>query len=382
MAQTWDLDGPFDNVGDVTDYAPSFLGWGKYRHEPFPVLYPGNPTGFKADIITAGIITFYLVLVVGFLAILPSFNLNLKTVAAYFMIAVQMLIGATCMISIWEPGWEVGHIKTKMEYAQYSGDEIYADLGLYIGLRGINITLVGDPIVQHDQIIDYNEEFSWVWAQGRIGFGRWSNRFNREFRAAQYQGMPTPILGVAEFFTLDGESIRWGRYYRQSGYFAHMFIWGALSLWLLSNILYAISFPAGFLFTGLTGVSMEIAIFIYGVLLNRQTPKIQFRFHAVDENDPESGWLRTHKGEMFWMVLIVGLLAIGVGFSGFTLLRYKVVEHPLIAETVLEEQKRLFSGVDEKDDDEEEEEESNEKKPSMVMKPLGRQHSKLSNKEN
>lgn len=49
--------------------------------------------------------------------------------------------------------------------------------------------------------------------------------FNREFREAQRRGVPLPILAVAEYFTLDGEGIRWGRLYRQAGYYTHLMLW-------------------------------------------------------------------------------------------------------------------------------------------------------------
>lgn len=35
-----------------------------------------------------------------------------------------------------------------------------------------------------------------------------------DYRRAQNQGTPYPILWVAEYFTLDGEGIRFGRHYR------------------------------------------------------------------------------------------------------------------------------------------------------------------------
>lgn len=75
--------------------------------------------------------------------------------------------------------------------------------------------------------IDYNERFLWggSWFQGRVGFGRYAGTINQEFRAAQYRGMPYPILWIAEYFTLDGEQIRWARKFRQAGWYAHQYLW-------------------------------------------------------------------------------------------------------------------------------------------------------------
>ena len=49
--------------------------------------------------------------------------------------------------------------------------------------------------------------------------------FNREFREGQQKGLPYPILWIAEYFVLDGEGVRWGRHYRQAGYYSHIMMW-------------------------------------------------------------------------------------------------------------------------------------------------------------
>lgn len=52
-----------------------------------------------------------------------------------------------------------------------------------------------------------------------------AGRINREFRAAQWRGLPLPILWISEYFTLDGEDILWGRSYRLAGYYAWIMVW-------------------------------------------------------------------------------------------------------------------------------------------------------------
>ena len=52
-----------------------------------------------------------------------------------------------------------------------------------------------------------------------------AGQINREYREAQLKGAPYPILWIAEYFTLDGEGIRWGRFYRQAGFYSHALIW-------------------------------------------------------------------------------------------------------------------------------------------------------------
>jgi len=62
--------------------------------------------------------------------------------------------------------------------------------------------------------LDYNEHFSWEWGQGRLGFGAYASQISKDFREATLRGVPVPILQVAEYFTFDGEGIRFGRHYR------------------------------------------------------------------------------------------------------------------------------------------------------------------------
>ncbi len=154
-------------------------------------------------------------------------------------------IGAAILASNFGYGWYVGTACVRTQYKAYifpSGipQEIEAEVGLHIGLRGINITLREESVASclgegddhyespfPDEDIDYNERFEWAnpWAQGRVGFGRYAGKLNQEFRAAQYRGMPYPILWIAEYFTLDGEQIRWGRKFRQAGWYAHILLW-------------------------------------------------------------------------------------------------------------------------------------------------------------
>lgn len=69
------------------------------------------------------------------------------------------------------PYWERGQIRSQMPYRFGRNLKIDATIGLNIGLSGINITLIGNPINQHNDTIDFNEYFDWTWSQGKSGFG-------------------------------------------------------------------------------------------------------------------------------------------------------------------------------------------------------------------
>ena len=157
----------------------------------------------------------------------------------------MLFVGAIILVSNFGYEWYTDEACVRTQYKAYVfpvgiHQEIDARVGLHIGLRGFNVTLkemsledcLGEghedterPFPGED--IDYNEQFYWAnpWAQGRLGFGIRSGRVSREFREAQREGKPYPILWIAEYFTLDGEQIRWGRKFRQAGWFAHIFMW-------------------------------------------------------------------------------------------------------------------------------------------------------------
>jgi hypothetical protein len=105
------------------------------------------------------------------------------------------------------------------------------------------------------------------WHQGRVGFGPASSITAQHFRQMLLRGVPKPITDVVEWFTyvcysvilfvfcatslngascasmarsscclpaipflcssLDGERLRWGRWYRIAGFYTSIFLWYA-----------------------------------------------------------------------------------------------------------------------------------------------------------
>lgn len=89
----------------------------------------------------------------------------------------------------------------------------------------MTLTKLGDPPVQFNETIVYNEHLSWMWDQGRPGYGTQAGHFAHSYKHSEFRGAPLPILQIAEYFNIDGEFIRWGRYYRIAGYYAHILLW-------------------------------------------------------------------------------------------------------------------------------------------------------------
>lgn len=159
---------------------------------------------------------------------------------------MALFVGCVLLVSNFGLEWYTDDACVLTQYKAYVfppgiHQEIEAKVGLHIGLRGFNVTLkemsleecLGESLDEEyeepfpGEDIDYNENFYWAdpWAQGRLGFGRFSGRVSQEFRQAQREGKPYPILWIAEYFTLDGEQIRWGRKFRQAGWYTHILLW-------------------------------------------------------------------------------------------------------------------------------------------------------------
>lgn len=284
-----------------------------WRDEPYPTQYPPRKTAVTADVLESGLAYAICILAFSLLIIIPGWRGNQKTFHAIRIVISVFVCGSILMINYGQE-WEVAHLKdVKIQYRAGIVEEIKADIGLKISLRSINVTLKTNPEEQLfnngtvKERINYNERFSWDnegWTQGRMGFGPHAGLFNRQYRAAQKKGLPYPILWIAEYFTLDGEWIRWGRFYRQAGYFTHIMIWLAFSLWILTLILFKMVLEYGALMSILTGTSLLIANFIYGFMRNKNELVIPLTAEAV---------IDTHFGWCFWLCVINGILTILIG---------------------------------------------------------------------
>lgn len=226
-------------------------------------------------------------------------------------------------------GWYTHTITARTQYKPYISGEIDAQIGIHVGLRGLNITLRGSPEYQFCTLvpgesptefcerINYNEQFYWAnpWAQGRIGFGRFAGRFNQEFRAAQYRGVPYPIQWIAEYFTLDGEQIRWGRKFRLAGWYAHQLLWLAFAIYLLTALFFLFSVRYGALGLAWIGAIMILADFWYGVIIINDPP-LEFPFA---DSSGSMILLRPAFGWSWYLVLVTGILSFFTGIAVFIL---------------------------------------------------------------
>lgn len=279
------------------------MAYQAFRENGFPTFYAENKTAWQADLIEAGLIFAFCILAFSFYVILPGIR-GKEKLFTFIRVTLSLYIGAVILISNFAYTWETSEIHTRTKYKAGEGREISADIGVHIGLRGINITLKGSPNeTQLGEKIDYNEHFSWEWTQGRLGFGPFAGPFNQEYRAAQFRGLPLPILWIAEYFTFDGEGIRWGRHYRQAGWFSHIMLWLCFPLWLLTNIFFFVLLRYGAYFLAFTGLCMITANIIWATIRNYNELKIPF----------EDGIMEFSFGGAFYVCLITGIICVILG---------------------------------------------------------------------
>uniref|UniRef100_F6SUH2 Uncharacterized protein n=1 Tax=Ciona intestinalis TaxID=7719 RepID=F6SUH2_CIOIN len=219
-------------------------------------------------------------------------------------VVISLFIGASIFLGVLGQDWESAEIETKTAYKAFTKTEIHAKVGMKIGLGSVNVTLKGYTVdcvkrVDANGFFDnaitkasgFNRSFCFICSAGRI---------NQEFRQAQYRGVPLPIQWVAEYFTLDGELIRWGRSYRTAGWFANQVLWTAVPVWLIANILSCVVlFYAGCMFM-VTSVFMFVSLIIWSTIKwGTQPLSIPF----------EDGVLYTHYGSSFWLVVSGGIVS-------------------------------------------------------------------------
>ncbi|KAK3769100.1 hypothetical protein RRG08_057141 [Elysia crispata] len=280
-----------------------------FRENGFPTYYPELKTPWEADILTSGLIFAFITVAFCLYIILPGFKGKDK-LFLFIRITVSLFIGGVIVVTLFTQSWETAETHTRTKYKAGTGHDVNVTVGVHIGLKGVNITLKGEKDQIKGETIDYNEHFSWNSPQGRLGFGPYAGVFNQEYRAAQFKGLPLPILWVAEYFTLDGEGIRWGRHYRQAGFYAHIMLWLSFPLWILTNVLFFVLLRFGAYMLTLTGLCMLTANCIWGGYRNFIELEIPFTAEDV---------LKFSFGPSFWLVAITGILCVIMGVVVFLL---------------------------------------------------------------
>nr|XP_009665324.1 PREDICTED: dual oxidase maturation factor 2 [Struthio camelus australis] len=258
------------------------------------VFYPQQRKSFVFDVSTIIVIIVFLTLACSFLIIIPGIR---GRVRLYWLVRVllSLVVGVVIVAVQYTGDWESGWVTANTSYKSFSHALVNADIGLHIGLAGVNVTLVGNPVNQVNETINYNEHFAWSFDAD----------YDHSYSEGLEKGLPSPILYVAEKFTTQSPCGVHNQY-RISGHYASAALWVAFCTWLISNMLF--SMPAlvygGYMLL-VTGAFMIFSLLSFSTVKNSPMCEIQF--------GPAS--LHTGYGGSFWLTLAVGLLCFVVGVT-------------------------------------------------------------------
>ncbi|NXX84900.1 DOXA1 factor, partial [Urocolius indicus] len=263
----------------------------------FP-FYPGANACFPFNTTRAVIISIFLSLLATFIIILPGIR-GRGRLFWFLRVVVGLFVGAVILTSQFSRDWETGWVTANTSYKSFSRALVNVDIGVHIGLAGVNITLVGNPVNQVNETIDYNEHFSWSFDAD----------YDHSYSEGLQRGLPSPILYVVEKFTTQSPCSM-HRQYRISGHYASLTLWMAFCTWLVSILLFSmpILLYGGYMLL-LTAALMLFSLLFFFTARNTLKCPIQF--------GPAS--LKTDYGESFWLTLVTGLLCLLLG-SGVIIL--------------------------------------------------------------
>ncbi|XP_015602556.1 dual oxidase maturation factor 1 [Cephus cinctus] len=272
------------------------------RSEGFPTQYPENKTAVTVDVLETGFMLAFVIIATAYYIITPGYSQK-RSIYVVLKATFSILIGCLIMLGNFGQEWEVGYLNSTTPYRAGEKSEIRAIMGIKIGLRSVNITLKGmgerNTPLEKEQI-NYNERFAWTWDQGRIGFGPYAGLVQRTFRESQRKGLPLPILWIAEYFTLDGEGIRFGRFYRTAGWYTHILLWLALPTWIMANIFLQLVGRYAAYFIGITGSLQLLSCSVWFLVRNPLPLRIPFA----------DGVIQLHYGPDFWLTCSSGTLCL------------------------------------------------------------------------
>ncbi|XP_062277526.1 dual oxidase maturation factor 1 [Scomber scombrus] len=253
-------------------------------------FYPLQRTSFIFNGSLLTIILVFLVLAVGLLLILPGIR-GKSRLFWMFRIIISLFIGVVIVALNFTNDWAEARVTANATYKSFSNAVVNAEIGLHVGLYGINVTLKGNPVVQFNETIDYNEMFSW------------HDSIEEEYEEALEKGLPNPILYILEKFTLRSPCGLIFQY-RYSGRYASATLWTAFCCWLLANILFSIPviLYAGYMMWA-TAAFIFFSMASFSTIMN--APQCVFSI----QNDS----FETEYSHSFWLALATGVLCTVIG---------------------------------------------------------------------
>ncbi|XP_061578581.1 dual oxidase maturation factor 1 [Cololabis saira] len=262
-------------------------------------IYPFYPLQRISFIFSGRLLTVilvFLVLAASLLLILPGIR-GKSRLFWMFRIVTSLFIGVVVVALNFTSSWAEASMTTNATYKSFSKAVINADVGLHVGLYGINVTLRGNPVVQFNETINYNEMFSW------------HDMAEEEYKEALEKGLPNPILYIVEKFTPSSPCGLIFQY-RYSGRYASAALWTAFCCWVLANILFSmpVILYAGYMMM-VTAAFIFVSMASFSTIMN--VPQCVF---SIGTNS-----FVTEYSHSFWLALGTGVLCIIIGTAVVTL---------------------------------------------------------------
>uniref|UniRef100_A0A8B9MQA9 Dual oxidase maturation factor 2 n=1 Tax=Accipiter nisus TaxID=211598 RepID=A0A8B9MQA9_9AVES len=261
-------------------------------------FYPQQRKAFVFDVSTIIVIVVFLTFTCSFLLIIPGIRGRARlywTVRVLLSLVVGVVIVAVQFTGDWETGW----VKANTFYKSFSHALVNVDIGLHVGLAGVNITLMGNPVNQVNETINYNEHFAWSFDAD----------YDHSYTVGLEKGLPSPILYVAEKFTMQSPC-GVHRQYRISSHYASATLWVAFCTWVISNMLFSmpVLVYGGYMLL-VTGAFIIFSLLSFSTVRNSPMCLIQFG----------TATLHIGYGGSFWLTLAIGLLCFVSGITVVTL---------------------------------------------------------------
>ncbi|KFV13467.1 Dual oxidase maturation factor 2, partial [Tauraco erythrolophus] len=250
----------------------------------FDGIYPfylQQRKAFVFDVSTIIVIVVFLTFACSFLLIIPGIR-GRSRLYWTFRVLLSLFVGTVIVTVQFTGDWETGWVKANTSYKSFSRALVNADIGLHVGLAGVNVTLVGNPVNQINETINYNEHFAWSFGAD----------YDHSYSEGLERGLPRQRPCSVH------------RQYRISGHYASATLWVAFCTWLISNILFSmpVLVYGGYMLL-VTGAFMIFSLLSFSTVRNSPMCPIQFG----------TAILRTAYGGSFWLTLAIGLLCFVAG---------------------------------------------------------------------
>ncbi|NXW90247.1 DOXA2 factor, partial [Alopecoenas beccarii] len=263
----------------------------------FDGIYPFYPQPRKASVFNVStiiVIVVFLTFACSFLLITPGIRGRARL---YWMLRVllSLIVGVVIVTVQFTGDWETAWVTANTSYKSFSRALVNVDIGLHVGLAGVNVTLVGNPVNQVNETINYNEHFAWSF----------SADYDHSYGEGLEKGLPNPILYVAEKFTTQSPcSVH--RQYRISSHYASATLWVAFCTWLISNMLFSmpVLVYGGYMLL-ITGAFVIFSLISFSTVRNSPMCPIHFG----------TAVLHIGYGGSFWLTLAIGLLCLVAGIA-------------------------------------------------------------------